>query len=188
MIKAIIFDCFGVLYPNASYLFIDRYKEQLKNGTLFLDELNLKIDLGEISRQDFFEGIEKNIHVSADKIRKEFDNDWVVDQNLVEFIKRLKNKYKIGLLSNGGEEELTIVFRDKIDSLFDSTTFSYDVRLVKPDEKIFQICLKKLNINPSEAILVEDSKTNIAAANKLGIQTIFYPKFGTIPHELVEIL
>lgn len=188
MIKAIIFDCFGVLYPHSSGNFYDKHSELFDNNTAILDELNLQIDLGKISRTQFFEGLEKVTNIPALSIKQEFDTEQHnPDLELVELIRSLKSKYQIALLSNAGEEEISIIYRDNIANLFDVKTISYKAGFVKPADEIYKSCLKDLSRKPNEALFVDDNMTNIEAAKSLGIQTLFYPDFGTIPQSLQQL-
>src|SRR3989344_8968056 len=98
MIKAIIFDCFGILYPEPSGEFFKVHRELFRNNSEKLDELNFKIDLGEIEKAEFFKGLEEITHIPAEEIKKSFDERIYPDENLVEFIKKLKVTYKVGLL------------------------------------------------------------------------------------------
>lgn len=188
MLKAIIFDCFGVLYPQASGAFYEKHAELFKNNPATLDALNLQIDLGKINRQQFFAGIEAVTKIPRAQIQAEIEQNAAVDQKLVELIRSLKKTYKIGLLSNAGKEEIDCIYQDKINGLFDSITVSYEVGCVKPSPEIFLICMKQLGVAPEECLFVDDSTTNIAAAAKLNIGTLHYPTFGTIPSKLIELI
>ncbi|CAN5390148.1 HAD family phosphatase [soil metagenome] len=189
MIKAIIFDCFGVLYPHSSGNFFDKYKDLFDSNPGIIDDLNLQIDLGKINRTQFFEGLEKVTKIPALSIKDEFDSEQhSPDLKLVDIIKKLKTKYKIALLSNAGEEEIGIIYRDKVAALFEVKTISYDVGFVKPSEEIYLECLKNLGVEPNDALFVDDSMINIEAARKLGIQTLVYPDFGVIPQDLQQLV
>ena len=116
------------------------------------------------------------------------DEKLVVDQQLIAFIKELKTKYKIGLLSNAGQEEIRIVYRDGIDVLFDSITVSYEVGVAKPDPEIYRISSQRMGIPPAECLFVDDTRINIEAARDFGMQAILYDTFGTLPKELKALL
>ncbi len=188
MIKAIIFDCFGVLYPQASGHFFERHQQLFSHNPSLLDELNLKIDLGKITRAQFFNSLAEISGMSATAIQSEIDQELVLDSALVEFIRKLKPFYKIGLLSNAGEEEIAIIYRDKIDIFFDAIAVSFEVGAVKPGKEIFLTCSQRLGLNPQECLFIDDSMSNIKAAQNLGMQTIFYPTFGNLPQELKLLL
>lgn len=57
---------------------------------------------------------------------------------------------------------------------FDSINISADLKVAKPDEKIYKIILEKYNILPCETLFIDDSKDNINSAKKLGINTYLF--------------
>ena len=187
MLKAIIFDCFGVLYP----VYIDDWfannKTKFTVDTDTLDKLNLQIDLGQISQREFYEAISREIKLPVELIQNEIEQNIALDTKLISLIKKLKEKYAIGLLSNAGKEEIDIIYRDKIDGLFDALAISYEVKSVKPNTQIFLICLERLGAEAQEALFVDDNMTNIKAAQEIGLRTLYYPKFGNIPKDLTEL-
>src|SRR5690606_22038235 len=108
-VKAIIFDCFGVLYPQVTGEFFKKNKRSLDKNPDVLDTLNLQIDLGEIDRASFFKELENASGIPALEIQSYIDSRMVHDSVLIECIKKLKTKYKIALLSNAGKEEIEII-------------------------------------------------------------------------------
>ena len=44
--------------------------------------------------------------------------------------------------------------------------------ICKPDPRIFQLCLQRLSLQPSEAIFLDDLGSNLKVAASLGIHTI----------------
>jgi FMN phosphatase YigB (HAD superfamily) len=100
MLNAIIFDCFDVLYPDYADNYIDRHPELFKNGLNFRDKLFRQIDLGEISQAQLYESLENITGSPAEEIKTEMESELKPDLNLISLIKRLKTKYKIGLISN----------------------------------------------------------------------------------------
>lgn len=185
-VKAILFDCFGVLYPQASGDFFENHQELFESRDV-LDELNLQIDLGKIDRAGFFSRLEAITGIPTEKIQTEMDQELKPDEKLVSLIQRLKSRYKIGLLSNAGKEEIDIVFRDKIDNLFDSMAISYEVGVVKPQAEIFTTCCKRIGVSLGQCLFVDDSEVNLEAAEKLGMKALYYPVFGNIPDELLRL-
>jgi putative hydrolase of the HAD superfamily len=188
MIKAVIFDCFGVLYPQPVGNFFRAHKEYLKNGIDELHKLSLQVDLGEITRQDFFNGLETMTGISANEIRKEFDEQLHPDVQLVEAIEKMRSAHKIGLISNAGKEEIEILYRDKLDGLFDAITISYEAHSVKPDPEIYLLCVERLGVEPESCLFVDDTSANLAAAELLGMRTLLYPEFGNMPQKLQDLV
>ncbi len=93
-----------------------------------------------------------------------------------EWIDSLKKKgYKVYILSNfskKGIEECP----DELDYIgkTDGAVISYRVNLIKPDPRIYEHILEKFDINPSEAVFIDDNADNIEAAKKFGINTILF--------------
>lgn len=97
----------------------------------------------------------------------------------VSLIQDLKNiGYKIYYLSNWSAWNHDLLLQaGKFDflKLMDGGVFSYDVGCRKPDPEIYEVLLKKYNINPKESIFFDDKEKNIKTANKLGINgVVFY--------------
>ncbi|MBI4098068.1 MAG: HAD family phosphatase [Candidatus Levybacteria bacterium] len=185
-IKAIIFDCFGVIYPIAS---VELYNlDKVENGNKLLDELNRQIDLGEISSETFHKRIEERVGVPAEKLKEKKNKYMIPSRELVELIKQLKRKYKIGLLSNTGDGELDVLDRDGIKSLFDVITASYIVKILKPDQRIYLKCAEEIGVNPRECLFIDDNQDNIEGARKTGMETIQYKNLSQLKNDLKVIL
>lgn len=97
----------------------------------------------------------------------------------VPLIQDLKNRgYKVYYLSNWSSWTHDLLLQaGKFDflKLMDGGVFSYDVGCRKPDPEIYEVLLKKYNINPKESIFFDDKEKNIKTANKLGINgVVFY--------------
>ena len=99
------------------------------------------------------------------------------EENLYSILKEIKSKgYKIGVISNTcyyDEVILECFKKAKIYDLIDSYTFSYSLRIGKPNERIFVEALNKMKIKPEEAIMVGDNlNSDIKPALKLGMKTV----------------
>lgn len=53
---------------------------------------------------------------------------------------------------------------------------SCKVRMRKPERRIYEHTLRALNVEPSEAIFLDDLGVNLKAAKELGIRTIKVPR------------
>ncbi|XP_021488839.1 acyl-CoA dehydrogenase family member 10 isoform X1 [Meriones unguiculatus] len=60
--------------------------------------------------------------------------------------------------------------------------------ICKPDPRIFQLCLQRLNLQPSETIFLDDLGPNLKAAASLGIHTIKVANPETAVKELEALL
>ena len=58
--------------------------------------------------------------------------------------------------------------------LFDSVTLSFEVKAMKPDERIYRDAVGKLRVLPGECVYVDDIEANAEGANRLGMRGIRY--------------
>jgi FMN phosphatase YigB (HAD superfamily) len=66
---------------------------------------------------------------------------------------------------------------------FDLITSDECVNLQKPNPEAYEYALRKLEISASEAVAVEDTKTNQSAASLCGIDSYLFPgEFATIDY------
>lgn len=52
---------------------------------------------------------------------------------------------------------------------FDGIVVSADIKMVKPDEKIYRYILDKYQLNPQECLFIDDRAENVEGARKVGI-------------------
>ncbi len=84
-----------------------------------------------------------------------------------------KQGIKIGLLSNA-LPNLEGTGSALVDENMGFTSF--DLKMLKPDVKIYETMLNKLNAKPEEVIFVDDKEENVNSANSIGINGIVYKR------------
>ncbi|MCK5598383.1 HAD family hydrolase [bacterium] len=85
-------------------------------------------------------------------------------------LEALREKYTIGLLSNGNSYPEPC----GLDGMFQFTVFSQDYGVEKPDRKLFQITLKKAMCTEQQLLHIGDSlHDDIAGAGNSGIRSIW---------------
>ncbi len=72
-------------------------------------------------------------------------------------------------------------------SYFEDTVVSGDLKLVKPDPKIYQTLLDRQSIVPEQAIFIDDVLENIAGAEALGIHGIHLTTETDLRQKLVAL-
>ena len=106
-----------------------------------------------------------------------------------EWLDRLKAKgYKIYILSNFSRKG----FEDCADELdyvskADGAVISYKVRMIKPDPEIYRYLLDTYDIDPKEAVFIDDNADNIAGAKKFGITGILFTDKKSADEELAKL-
>ena len=82
---------------------------------------------------------------------------------------------RTALLSNGVPAVMDTVRSTRpLTGHFDAVVVSYEVGCVKPDPRIYQICLAQLGAHAVSTLFVDDRLENLEAAARLGIQTFHF--------------
>ncbi|MEK7059161.1 MAG: HAD-IA family hydrolase [Patescibacteria group bacterium] len=186
MVKAIIFDCFGVLTTDKWREFVASLPECQRQAA---SDFNRAYGGAHISKAEFLRSIQELTGRQPQDIDKTLDNETNKNDDLLELIKTLRPKYKIGLLSNVASNWIRDHFLSlEEQKLFDNFVFSYEVHITKPDPDIFKLAADRLGVVPSECILVDDVEYYCGIAQDLGMQTICYRDFRQTKTELDKLL
>lgn len=183
-IKNIIFDLGGVLlnidYSLTSKAFkelgienFDALYSQAKQTTLFDD-----FEKGLTDSKQFREGLRKYINTNDDNINKAW-NAMLLDfpKERLELLKKLKNNYRLFLLSNTNDIHITWysnyllkVYGSKdLSHIFEKDYYSYKTGMRKPEKEIFELVMKENKLNPEETLFIDDSSQHIEGAKKVNI-------------------
>ncbi len=135
---------------------------------------------------DAVPGYEKEIHTLWDNIEKAI---WQFDDSC-DWIRRLKQDgYRVYILSNYGAHTYEKTKDDALSflELVDGITFSYRVKLVKPNKEIYLKLLQMHGLKSEECVFIDDRTENIAAAESCGIRGIVYRNRAQADSELERI-
>jgi 2-haloacid dehalogenase len=94
----------------------------------------------------------------------------------VDILRSLKDAgYSLYGLSNWSAEKFYLA-RPKYEffSWFDAIMVSGEVKLIKPDPRIFDVFLAKIDRTASECVYIDDSAANVEAADRLGFTAIHF--------------
>ncbi len=86
--------------------------------------------------------------------------------------------FRTGILSNIGEELALALMRFDWVRGFDHNTWSYQLRMSKPDPAIYHHALDGLGASAAETLFLDDREENILAAQAVGMQAA---RFRDIP-------
>lgn len=134
-------------------------------------------ELGTIN--DIYEWIDRindhfGINVSYDQFLEDYrkTHELIYSyQDVVKFIKSVKSKCKIAILS-----DLLLIDKERIDkqmclSDFDYTFLSFELGSRKPDEKNYEKVEKISKFKPENILFIDDLKENVDVAQKRGWNT-----------------
>jgi putative hydrolase of the HAD superfamily len=92
---------------------------------------------------------------------------------------------RTGLLSNSwGSFYPTHLFPE----LFDAVVISAEVRMRKPEPRIFQLATEQIGLRPQECVFIDDIEENIAAAQAIGLVGVLHTSARETSERLTELL
>ena len=197
-IKAVIWDNAGVLGNAKCGSFVQLWADRLDVPmedvirVLTSPEHDL-LDLGEISKDEFFDFVIRDIGLPAEKklALNVSNDDFYTDMELMEYIKNLKSHYITAMLSNMSlylQEMIENNIPEELSGVFDHVIVSCYVNLLKPDPKIYQLALDRIGCEAKEAVFIDDREKNVVGAEKLGIHGILFQNREQAIKELESIL
>lgn len=188
MIRAIIFDCFGVLATDGWLPYAEKYFGHDPDLRQKARELNRSCDLGELTYEDFIHAVAQMAGASDEFAREKIDDN-EPNEPLFDYIKTsLKPRYKLGMLSNAGANWLGEIFESEQVALFDVVALSYATGFVKPQRQAYHAIARQLGAEPAECIFIDDQLRYVEAARGVGMQAISYQDFAQMKRELEKLL
>jgi len=177
MIKSVLFDFFGVLHPDTFWGLADIFVPERDSARKrALGDLLIRVDLGQISRDDFWNEAAHEFGISIEKLMSEKDKLGHVDQSLMQTVKSLKDRgLKTGIISNVGPGFIEKAFdKDILNSHFDVLVLSGEEGVMKPDKKIYEIAADRLGLKPEQCLFFDDVERNVEGARNAGMQAELY--------------
>jgi HAD superfamily hydrolase (TIGR01549 family) len=189
MIKAIIFDCYGVLVGTGFWNIYRRAGGNPDQDKAFIDDWLHRNSLGEVTGEGLTAAVARKLELNVGEWRQFIDEDEVVSTELIEFIRgELFGNYKLAVLSNAGRGSLQRKLSDDQMKLFDQIIVSAEVGFVKPDPAIFRLTAERLGVSPYEAVFIDDHVEYLEGARTAGMQTILYKDFASCRQAVLTLL
>ena len=153
-------------FSNAQkYLFneklIKNRKEELKHFINFYKLFSENLPEIEIKN---IEELAKDIVYNTSK--------YVFYDDVKEVIPRLKNKYKMAVVSDAWPSLENVFIDADMKKYFETIVISTQIGTLKPDPKMYETAIKSLDVNNSDTIFIDDNINNCIGAEKLGIKSI----------------
>ena len=187
--KAIIFDAYGTLFDVNSAA--EKCKNKLGNKwesfanfwrTTQLEYTWLRSLMKK--HKNFWQITED----SLDKSMKVFNVDNNLKSELLNLYKILspypevkkvlidlkEKKFKLAILSNGTPQLLEdLVKKNNLNDLFDDLFSIEEVKIYKPDSKVYDLPIKKYNIKPNEIVFLSANTWDVSGGGNYGYNSIW---------------
>ncbi|MFX1394697.1 MAG: HAD family hydrolase [Promethearchaeota archaeon] len=200
-IKAIIFDLGGVIveldYSNFYNRVISLTSSENPRTRIML-EFFRQSDLyhqGKMSDEEFYQLACDLLQVCMLNQSEFYDAfNSIVSHPIpeaVNLLKKLKENgnYLLMALSNVNASHWNYILSKKWDFLdyFDEIILSHDVKITKPNPKIFKHAINKSKCKPQEIVFIDDGSINVRSAKELGIIGIHYKNIEELIKEFKRL-
>lgn len=146
-------------------------------------------DMGRVSPSEFFQSIKKylGLSIAFEKFIPIWTDIFIEDREVSEIIRSLKEKWRLGLLSNTDPLHFNyIVSTFPVLSALEKWILSYEVGFKKPDARIFQRAMEWASVEPEKILFIDDTKGHVEAAISLGMQGIHFISATKLREELFQ--
>ena len=173
--KVVILDAMGVMYSIG-----DDVKDLLcpfiaeKGGITDVDKITslyMAASLGNMTTIEFWQSV-----AVAPNLEDEYLQRHKLTDGLIEFLEAINSRggEVWGLSNDLSEWSRKLRDRFKLERYLRGFVISGDVGITKPDPKIFQYLIRRLDVNVGDIVFVDDNPKNLDSATKLGLKTILF--------------
>lgn len=139
-----------------------------------MGQLAAAYETGKLSDQAFIEAVAKLTGYQGDEVT--FQQGWqdIFEPNepMMDYLKAQKQRgLPCYLLSNSNGMHVSFI-REKYEVLgqFDDIIFSHEAGCMKPDEAIFELAIKRFQLDPERTLYIDDAAANVAAGSRFGLR------------------
>ena len=155
---------------------IDAFIEKLKKRNYFLSSYELNF-------------VQQAIRMILDEYQIPQYNEPI--KPMIRLVNTLKQegKHRLFILSNYAKKASDLLIQNHQDffSLFEDIIISANIGMIKPEQEIYKHLIGKHALTPQECLFVDDTKANIASAQKLGITGIHFEKYKSLENTLRQL-
>lgn len=189
MIKAVIFDFFGVIVNDALQVICDELAARDPKACVEVRDIIKAANHGLMEPAESNRRIAELLGISIEEFRSRKTNGEMRNQALLDCIKQLRGRYKTAVLSNATVGSLERRFSPaELRELFDEQVVSADIGYMKPEPEAYTVAAQRLGVEPSECVFTDDRDVFCQAARATGMQAIHYRDFAQFKGELECIL
>jgi epoxide hydrolase-like predicted phosphatase len=183
-VRAVIWDLGGVILRTMDWTRRSQWEDRLGlprmqlTRLVFESQTSRRATLGQATDDDVWDSVTAALSLdpaTGQQLRLDFFADDRIDATLMDFIRRLRVRVRVGMITNawaGIRHTLESSFA--IADAFDPLVVSAEIGLAKPDPRIYQQTLERLGIEPAAAVFVDDFETNVAGARWVGMQAVHF--------------
>jgi epoxide hydrolase-like predicted phosphatase len=183
-IEAVLFDIGGVLEETPRTGWEQRWADQLG---MSIEEFERRLapvgrpgSLGEITLHGAERRIASVFRLDDAALERFMGDLWdeylgTLNEELTAFFASLRGRYRTGIVSNsfaGAREREQAAYG--LEDLCDTIVYSHEVGCRKPDARIYEIALERLDVSAERTVFLDDVQRNVDGAVAVGLDAILF--------------
>lgn len=184
-LKAVAFDCGGVLLRNSDLTAYEAWEKRLG---LRQGELSERLwhggawslaERGKITEEEFWLRVGRELGFSDEdevaELREDMWRTWTVDEKVLSLVDWVRERYKVAVLTNATDAlEDALANRYHIADRFDAIINSARLGSAKPERGPYEELLRRLEVGADQTLVIDDQASNIAVAAGMGMHVIWF--------------
>lgn len=181
-VESVIFDMDGVLFDTES-IYLKVWKNVFKKyGYKMTKDIYSQViatgreNVKKVFLREFGEELPiEKMYVEKDlALKEEMEKNVYIKEGAVEILTYLKSKnYKVALATSSDRERMNKQLeKASIRKYFDEIVCKDEVENTKPNPEIYLKVADKLNVNPKNCLVIEDSLAGVKAAYKANMKVL----------------
>jgi len=111
-------------------------------------------------------------------------NRYGLFEDVAPWLNRWKGSYRLGMLSDAMPSLLKFSEQWGLLDLFDAAVISTQIGAIKPDPKMYEAILQKLNAEPGDCLFVDDRISNLEGAKAAGMKAVQMARPAFLPQNI----
>lgn len=191
--RTLLIDMYGVIVKESKGYFIpytfehfekrehDRLTKAFREEMLFTKAGN-----GDLSSDEFLSLL--GYRNATETMQDYLTNFLTLDQDFLWFAEQNHKRYDFVLLSNDVKEWSQYLLElHGLRKYFKDSIVSGEIHMRKPESRIFLYAVKRIQRDPQECLLIDNSVRNLDAAQEIGITTVLFNRdHETYPGNVVN--
>lgn len=172
MFLMILEKCYEGVKHSTKNKMLQKFKEHDKRAYGYGDKTNVL--------ESLFDEFPPKHRLPSNDIQDFWNNNFPhcfsINPDTLKIVNTLKTQVKVAIITNG----LTLrqkakIINTNLNSCFDIILISEEVGFSKPDRRIFELALKKLNVQPEETLFIgDDLEKDIGGCQSVSIKGLWF--------------
>jgi putative hydrolase of the HAD superfamily len=192
MIEAVIFDVGGVYlqgsyvdFLNKSYslLGIDKV-EKADQAPVFDTDFNT----GKITAEQCFKRLfgKELSDGQLEDVLGLWTTTWTLQPDMADLVERLGKRYSLAILSNSDPVNSEKYAAKGWYAPFDPVVLSHEVGILKPEARIYEILLERLQLPAESCVFIDDQVKCLISAADVGMDVILFQSVQQLERSLAK--